>query len=172
MTELLREELVEASVLRCLTTGLPHYGMVLQTNGFDGPAPNVVVREAFPSPEERDSELTATTLAFGFNVDDGGTPAELGSTLTRYTHTLMCWVFALEPRFGRKIAYAIQHVCRVNIDLIPLLDFNADPANPPEIDALNTLAVQVQHQANNSPRPWDRYVWTASINVRDTYYIT
>lgn len=172
MTDLLREELVEASVLRCITTGLPNYGFTLENGAFAGGPPAVVVRESFPTPDERTSELAATTLAFGFNVDDGGTPAELGSTLTKYVHTLTCWVFGLEPRFARKVAYAIQHVCRVNMDLIPLLDFNADPAAPPQIDAMNTLSVQVQHQGNNSPRPWDRYVWTAAINVRDVYYIT
>lgn len=169
---LLREELVEASVLRCITTGLPEYGMVLQPGGFSGAAPNIVVREAFPTPDERADELKATTLAFGFNVDDGGRQAELGTTLTEYVHTLTCWVFALEPRFGRKVAYAIQHVARANLDLIPLLDFNADADNPPVIDAMNVLGVQVQHQGNQSVRPWDRYVWTATINARDVYYVT
>jgi hypothetical protein len=170
-TPLLREELVEASVLRAITTGLPNYGIALQTNGFAGPAPNVIVRESFPTPDERETPLSATTLAFGFNVDDGGEQAELGSTLTKYVHTLTAWIFALEPRFGRKVAYAIQHVCRVNLDLIPLLDFNADPASPPQIDALNTLLVQVEHMGNNSVRPWDKYVWCAHINVRDCYYV-
>lgn len=175
---LLREELVEASVLRAITTGLPRYGMVKQSQDFAGPAPNVVIREAFPTPDERAQELVATTLAFGFNQDDGGQPAEMGSSLTRYVHTLTAWVFALEPRFGRKVAYAIQHVCRVNAnpyglpDTIPLLDFNADPQNPPQIDTLLTLGVQVDHQGNNSVRPWDRYVWTCNINVRDTYMVT
>lgn len=172
---LLREELVEASVLRCLTSGLPRYGLQLGTNGDVGPAPLVVVRNAFPTPDERAEELTATTLAFGFNVDDGGMPAELGTSLTHYVHTLVVWVFALEPRFGRKVAYAIQHVCRVNPDTlpdtIPLLDFNADADAPPVLDSLMTLHVQVKHEGNSSPRPWDRYVWTASIGVRDTYYV-
>lgn len=172
MTDLLREELVEASVLRCVTTGLPNYDFVLQTNGFAGPAPNLVVREAFPTPDERTAELTATTLAFGFNADDGGEPAELGTNLTKYVHALTCWVFGLEPRFARRVAFAIQHVCRVNLDIIPLLDFNADPDNPPVLDAMNVLKVQAEHQGNNSPRPWDKYVWTAVISLRDTYYVT
>lgn len=179
MTALLREELVEASVLRAITAGLPDYGMVLQTGGFDGGAPNVVVREAFPTPDERNAELTATTLAFGFNVDDGGEPAEMGTSLTHYMHTLTCWVFALEPRFGRKVAYALQHIARrgggaYNLlpDTLALLDFNANPAAPPVLDALLVYKAQTEHQANQSPRPWDRFVWTCSIVVRDTAYIT
>lgn len=175
---LLREELVEASVLRCIASGLADYGIVKQTNSYSGGAPNVVVREAFPTPDERADELMATTLAFGFNVDDGGVPGEMGSSLTFYVHTLTCWVFALEPRFGRKVAYALQHIARRGQgdfglpDTIPLLDFNADPVTPPQLDLLNTMSVQVQHQGNNSVRPWDRYVWTAAVNVRDGYYIT
>lgn len=175
---LLREELVEASVLRCITAGLPAYGVVLQTGPFAGPAPNVVVREAFPTPDERESELTCTTLAFGFGHDDGGMAAEIGTTLTKYVHTLSCWVFALEPRFGRKVAYAMQHVCRVGQgnyglpDTITLLDFNADPVAPPQLDLLNVLSVQVEHQGNNSVRPWDRYVFSANVIVQDIYYVT
>lgn len=165
--------------MRAITTGLPDYGMVRQTNGFAGPAPNVVVRQAFPTPDERAEELAATTLAFGFNVDDGGEPAEMGTTLTHYVHTLTAWVFALEPRFGRKVAYALQHIARrgggtYNLlpDTLPLLDFNADSQNPPPLDPLLVFKAQVQHQGNQSPRPWDRYVWTCSIVVRDTYYVT
>lgn len=174
---LLREELVEASVLRCIANGLADYGLVKQTGDYAGPAPNLVLREAFPTPDERAEELKATTLAFGFNVDDGGTPGEMGSSLTFYVHTLTCWVFALEPRFGRKVAYALQHIARRGPgpfglpDTIPLLDFNADADNPPQLDSLNVLSVQVSHQGNNSVRPWDRYVWTAGINVRDAAYM-
>jgi hypothetical protein len=170
---LLRAELVEASVRRCLISLLPNYGMVMQQEGFSGPAPNVVFREAFPTPDERESELTVTTVSFGFSVDDGGVPAELGTTLTKYVHTITAWVFALEPRFGRKVAWAMQAASRIGPgpyglpDTIPLLDFNADPDDPPQIDILCTLGSQVAHQGNNSIRPWDKYVWTTTINVRD-----
>jgi hypothetical protein len=161
---LIREELVEASVMRCITTGLPGYGYTLG----EMPPANVYVREAFPTPEERGVELAVTTLAFGFNIDDGGLPAEMGSNLTKYVHTLTCWVFALEPRFGLRLAHTIKHVVRGSLDQIPLLDFNQPDA--PQIDALNVLKTQVRHEVNNSPRPWDQYVWTASISVRDVCY--
>ena len=165
---LLREELVEASVLRCVVAGLPSYGFTLQAEGFAGPAPNLVVRETFPTPEERNGELEVCTLAFGFAVDDGGEPAEMGSTLTTYVHTLTCWVFGIEPRFARKVADSIKHIARVANDTIPLLDFDQD--GDPQIDTMNVLKVQTQHQGNNSPRPWDLYVWTSAINVRDVAY--
>lgn len=158
------------SVMRCISVGLPDYGYVV-ANGQNSipPNANILLREAFPTQDERSQELTITTLAFGFNIDDGGEPAELGSNLTRYVHTLMCWTFGLEPRFTRRVAHTIKNICRRNLDIIPLFDFNQpDPA--PEIDALNVMRTQVRHEVNNSPRPWDQYVYTTAIAVRDIYY--
>lgn len=173
-TAILREELVEASVLRAITTELPtKAGVLIRANGYAGPPPHVVVREAFPTADERNSELLATTLAFGFSVDDGGEPGELGTTLTVFVHQLVCWVFGIEPRFARRVAYGIAHVARAYPDqlpdTLPLYDFNQD--GDPQVDDLIVLRTQVQHQGNNSPRPWDRYVWTTTIEVRDAAYM-
>lgn len=162
MTELLREELVEYSALQKIKDGLPGYGFDLEE-----PNQNVRLREAFPTPVERNGELEMTTVAFGFNIDDGGRLVELGSDLTEYTHTLMVWTFATEPRFGRRLAHAIKHVFRTGQAEIDLLNFNAE-GNPP-IDVLRVQKAQVQHQVNNSPRPWDQYVWTTSINLQDIF---
>ncbi len=159
---LLREELVEYSALQKLNEGLPTFGFTLSGEGQD-----IELREAFPTPEERQKELTLTTVAFGFNIDDGGKPAELGSALREYTHTLMVWTFAIEPRFGRKVAHAIKHVFTGGDCSVALLDFNQD--ENPQIDACMVLKAQVQHQVNNSPRPWDQYVWTTSVTVRDYF---
>lgn len=160
---IIREELVEYSVLQKLREGLPAFGFVLE-----GGEQNLDLREAFPTPEERTKELAMNTLAFGFNIDDGGRPAELGSTLTEYTHTIMAWTFALDPRFGRRVAHSIKHIMRGGDGTLPLLDFNQE--GDPAIDNLLVLKAQVQHQVNNSPRPWDQYVWTTALNVQDVYY--
>lgn len=163
MTTILREELVEYSAFQLIRERLPAFGVTL------APAENatVVLREAFPTPEERQEELTMTTVAFGFNIDDGGRQMELGSNLTEYTHTLEVWTFATEPRFGRHLAHAIKHLIRTGDASIPLRDYNE--AEDPIIDRLLVNKVQVTHQANNSPRPWDRYVWTTSIQVQDVF---
>ena len=165
---LIREELVELSVLRAITMGLPDYGYVVANGTGNTTGANVLVREAFPSPEERGEELTITTVAFGFNIDDGGEAAELGTNLTRYVHTLMCWTFALEPRFGRRLAHTIKNIARRTLDALPLYDFNQD--SDPQIDTLLVMKTQVRHQVNNSVRPWDQYVWTTSLAVQDFYY--
>jgi hypothetical protein len=165
--DILREELVELSVMRAITAGLPDFGYTLSGSDQD-----VKVREAFPTATERGEELTMTTLAFGFNSDDGGEQAELGSNLTRQESTLVCWVFALEPAFGRRLGFSVKHIARRYGDSIPLYDFNETPDDPPKIDTLQVLRVQTRHEVNNSVRPWDRYVWTTAIVVRDIYYPT
>lgn len=162
---LLREDLVELSILRKIKEGLPAFDYVLAPET----GATLEVKEAFPTPEERTKELTITTLAFGFNIDDGGRDVELGSTLTEYRHTLMAWVFGLEPRFARQVAQSIKHILRDADDAVPLLNF-AEEGNP-QIDTLRIEKVQVAHQGNNSQRPWDQYVFTATSVVSDTYYI-
>lgn len=161
---ILREELVEYSVLRKIREGLPTYGFVLSP----AEGANLTLREAFPTPEERLEALAITTVCFGFNIDDGGREMELGSTLTEYTHTLEVWTFATEPHFGRRVAHSLKHIVRKGGDLIPLLDFNQE--GDPQIDAMIVHKAQVQHQANSSVRPWDQYVWTTAIAVQDTFY--
>jgi hypothetical protein len=164
MPDIIREELVEQSAMRAITTGLPSFGYVLNGSGQ-----NVEVRAAFPTPTERTRELEITTLAFGFNIDDGGEPAEMGSTLTKYVHTLVCWVFATDPTFGRRLAHTIKHVVRQDNDHIPLYDFNQQPDSP-VIDMLTVMRAQTRHEVNSSERPWDRFVWTTSVSVLDYAY--
>ena len=164
MSTILREENVEYSMLQAIREGLPDYGFVIAPAG----GANIVLREAFPTPEERSEPLTMTTVAFGFNIDDGGREMELGSNLTEYRHTLEVWTFATEPRLGRRVAHSIKHIVRKEDDNVPLLDFNQE--ENPVIDALLVLKAQVTHQANASPRPWDQFVWTTSIQVQDSFY--
>lgn len=171
MTEprILREELVELSVMRAVTAGLPDYGYVLLAlDGSNFSSANVHFREAFPTPEERNGELKITTLAYGFNVDDGGKPMELGSNLTEYVHTLTVWTFALDPQFGKRLAATVKEIAWRNGGGLPLYDFGQ--VGDPQIDTMIVEKAQTKHEINNSPRPWDQYVWTTAINVADTYF--
>ena len=158
---LLREELVEYSVLQAIQEGLPGYGFAV-----NGSQPDLILREAFPTPDERTQPLTITTVAFGFNIDDGGREVELGSDLTQYMHTLELWTFATEPKFGRRVAHSMKHIARKRE--IPLRDYNQE--GDPQIDSLWCAKAQVRHQANNSVRPWDQFVWTTSLVIRDYDY--
>jgi hypothetical protein len=162
---IIREDLVKLSVLRKLKESLPEYGYVYPPAA----KANLLVRDAFPTPEERTAELVINTLAFGFNIDDGGREMELGSTLTEYKHTLVAWVFGMEYRIAEQVANSIKHIMRKSDDIVPLLNFAEE--GDPQIDVLRIDKVQTQHQGNNSQRPWDQYVFTTSMVVCDAYYI-
>jgi hypothetical protein len=162
---ILREQLVKFSLQQLIAEKLPEFGYVTE-----GAGQTLELRNAFPTPNERAEELKITTLAYGFDIDDGGEMMELGSTLTRYVHTFTAWVFALEPEFGEQVAHSIKHILRRSDDVIPIYDYNE--AGNPQIDEDLILKVQTQHQGNNSTRPWDRYVFTTAVKIQDAYYIT
>lgn len=169
---LLREELMKFSILQHIREAMPEYGFVLATQVEPTIEPadaTVDVRLAFPTPGERTEEMNITTVAFGFNIDDGGKEGELGSTLTTYIHTVEVWVFGTEPAIAERVAYAIKSIARKGDDTIDLLDFNQE--DNPMIDSLLVHKVQTQHQANASPRPWDQFCWTTTIQVEDTFYV-
>lgn len=162
---LLREDLVYYSILRKLKEELPEFGYVLAPEE----KADLLVREAWPTPEERTKELTINTLALSLAVDDGGRDAELGSTLTEYRHTIEGVVFGLELSFAFQVAQAVKHILRESDDAIPLLDFSQE--GDPQIDTLRIDKVQVKHLPNNAARPWDQYVYGVACVVTDTYYI-
>lgn len=152
---LTREDLVEESVQLYVTDRLASYD-------YDGS--NVIVRDAFPTPDERSQELTTTTVAIAISFDDGGRSLELGSTFTLYTHTVECWVFATSPKFGRNLANVIKAIVRHEGE-IPLIDIG----NPlkPQIDTLIIDRASSNRQFNSSPRPWDQNVWTTTIRLME-----
>lgn len=128
----------------------------------------VQVREAFPTLDERSSELTVSQLAIGFNFDDGGTPMELGSNLTLFVHTIELWVFGVEPGLGRNIAQVVRTIMLADGYTVPLKDVGV--AGEPVIDMLVVEKAAVNRQIAHDPRPWDMYVWTCTARVEDCYY--
>lgn len=155
-----RESLISQSVYDWMSAQLV-------ANGYD--AELVDVREEFPMPEERSKPLEKTTVAIGFVFDDGGVPAELGSGLTRYVHTIEFWVFGITPDMARNVAYAMRHFLFQDYT-VPLLDYGAD--GNPEIDRLpleDERAVRVQQQVSETPRAWDNFVWTTTAKFEDYY---
>jgi hypothetical protein len=128
----------------------------------------VQVRESFPSVDERSQELAVTQLAIGFNFDNGGRPMELGSDLTMFVHTIELWVFGTDPDTGRNVANTVRRILYSEERLVPLLDISQ--AGDPVIDQLIVETAAVQRQISRDPRPWDRFVWTCTAKVEDTYY--
>lgn len=156
-----REDQVEQSVQDYVKAGLV-------TNGYDTSA--VKVRDAFPTADERSRELTVTTVAVGFNFDDGGRHVELGSELLQRVYTIEFWVFGLSPAWGRNVANVVRAILESTYT-VPLKAIEL--SGQPVIDTLlvsDDRGVTVTRQLAREPRVWDRFVWTTMVKVEDMYF--
>jgi hypothetical protein len=156
-----REDMIEQSITDHIRAGLvaKGYGPTL-----------VKLRESFPDYNERATELTVTTVAIGFNFDDGGRNAELGSDLIRRIYTIELWVFGVRADLGRNVAHVIRAIAEEDGGRIPLKDVSV--AGQPVIDVLVLLdesGVKVERQIAADPQPWDSHVWTVSLRLEDYY---
>jgi hypothetical protein len=159
-----REDQVEQSVQDYVKAGLIDNGY-----GID----KVKVRDAFPSADERATELTMTTVAIGFNFDDGGRHIELGSDLTQRLYTIEFWTFGISPVYGRNVANVIRAILESGDYLIPLKAI--EQSGQPVIDQLiipDDRGISVTRQIARDPRTWDRFVWTTILKVEDIYFPT
>jgi hypothetical protein len=129
----------------------------------------LTIREAFPTPEERSTPLKKTTLAFGFNFDDGGRLVELGSDLTHRVYTIEFWIFGITNGQGRNVANIIKEIFEAHW-IVDLKDVNA-PGAPvyDKIVMLDERGVQVQRQIATDPRMWDQNVYTTTVKFEDFY---
>jgi hypothetical protein len=156
-----REELVEESVEMYLRE------QILTVRGY--PSARVEFTDAFV--ERRLDALTKIDknyLAIGFNFDDGGTPAELGSDLVRRTYTIEVWVIGTDVASGRNLANAVRDAAENDTGLIPLRDIREPGA--PVIDYLLVDTVRAARQPVADPRPWQEALWIVHVPVVDEYY--
>lgn len=157
-----REDQVEQSVSDFIKDGLTTLNYY----------PNVVdVRDSFPGVDERSKELNKTTIAVGFNFDDGGRNIELGSDLKLRVYTIEFWTFGINTAQGRNIANVIRALIEQGDYLIPLKAIELP--DRPVFDQLivqDERGVAVTRQIARDPRVWDRFVFTTTVKVEDTYY--
>jgi hypothetical protein len=156
-----REQQVTQSVQDFVKAGL-------SDAGYDGV---VKIRDAFPTMDERSSELLQTTISLGFKFDDGGRLIELGSDLTMRQYTIEFWVFGRTSPEAENVANVIRAIVERAGGLIPLKDIGA--AGQPVIDQLmvdDSRAVTVTRQLASNPLNWDRFVFTTTVKVEDIYY--
>lgn len=129
-------------------------------------ANDVALLDAFPF-NRFDGPLDKTYVACGFNFDDGGRQAELGSSLRVRAYTITFYVFGRDPAHGE----AVANVCKSGAEadgVIPLYQYGA-PEPPPQIDALVVLEASTQRQFLRDPRPWEEGVYTTTVKVEDCY---
>lgn len=155
-----REQRVQASLIAYLDHRL------FDLLGY--PRDQVKLVEAFEhSHFEGDEPLDANYISLGFNFDDGGKPAELGSTLITRIYTMEVWVMALEPDIGLNLANAVRDQAEADMT-IPLLDIAV--AGAPQIDVLIVGNARSQRQPVQNPRPWQENLWIVHIPLTDEYY--
>jgi hypothetical protein len=125
----------------------------------------VELLDAFPY-DRFDGELDKNYVALGFNFDDDGRQAELGSDLKTRLYTIEFFIFGMSAVWGRNLANVVKFAAD-NDGIIPLLDFG-DLAKP-QIDALVVDGTRAERQAVRDPKPHERHVWVTYVVVEDTY---
>lgn len=128
-------------------------------------ADNVELLDAFPY-NTFTGELDKNYVALGFNFDDDGTQAELGSDLKVRNYTLEFFVFGQTSIWGRNLANVIKFAAD-NEGIIPLLDY--DQIAKPQIDSLVVIGTRAEKQPINNPAPHERHVWITWVTVEDHY---
>jgi hypothetical protein len=150
-----REDLIAQSV--------SDYGrQALRDRGYD--EERVEWREAWDGLPT--GELDVNYVAAGFDFDDEGEQAELGSDLKRRLYTIQFFTFGQTHTLARNIANALKFVLERD-GTIPLLQ--VDQPGRPEIDRLVVDGVSAERQVLPDPEPWQRYVYTTTLRVEDCY---
>jgi hypothetical protein len=114
--------------------------------------------------------LSKTIVAAGFNFDDGGKEAELGSALREMEHVVEFFVFGTTGTWAQNVARTLQGILMGDNGTIPLLDY--ETAGNPEIDRLvigDDPGPRAQREIVPDPEPWQEWVWTCRVRVLDTY---
>jgi hypothetical protein len=152
-----REQMVEQSVMDFARTAIAaRYGA------------DVEVVDSF-EPHVREG-LSKPIVAVGFNFDDGGAEAELGSSLRVMEHVVEFFVFGTTATWAQNVARSLQGMLWGNNGLIPLLDYGS--AGKPEIDQLvvqDDPGPRAQREIVPDPEPWQEHVWTVRVRVQDVY---
>lgn len=154
-----REDLVEQSVTEWVRNA------IFVDRGYSHD--DVELRESFPYELTAGSSLPKNLIAAGFDFDDGGEQAELGSDLKVRTYTIEFFVFGQTRTWAKNLANHIKFALERD-GTIPLLDIAQIP--PVEIDRLVIDSPRTARQPIPDPEPWQQFVWTTNVQVEDTYH--
>lgn len=111
--------------------------------------------------------MSKSYIAAGYNFDDGGRGAELGSALIERVYTIEFFVFGQTATWGRNLAQSIKFSLERD-GVIPLIDVS-DKTLPEEAEYLTVDSVSAERQIVKDPAEWERYVWTVHLKVTDIY---
>lgn len=117
---------------------------------------------------EVQSPLEKSAIASGFNFDDGGRQAELGSSLIARLYTIEFFVFGVTATWGRNLANSIKFSLEHD-GVIPILDLTKPRPHPETGEILTVESVSAERQVVQDPAPHERYVWTVHLKAEDIY---
>lgn len=107
-------------------------------------------------------------IAAGYDFDDGGKAAELGSSLVRRLYTIEFIVLGISALWGRNLAQGLKFSLEFD-GMIPIADITQPHPHPLTQEALDVTSVSAQRVPVKDPADWERNVWTVSLKVEDTY---
>lgn len=119
---------------------------------------------------ERMEGLATNFVASGFDGEQDGVPAEMGSDLVTRPYFIEFFVVGQTRTWGRNLAHFIKQVLERD-GIIPLLDLET-PGFPPTADALEVIGATVEHEIVPEPEPWQHFIFTVRLQVEDTYYLS
>lgn len=109
-------------------------------------------------------------IASGYDFDDDGKQAELGSSLIRRQYTFEFFVIGISSQWAKNLAQAVKFAVEQD-GLIPLLDITDTASAPdwPEIDRMPLVGVSANRVIVQDPAPWQRHIWITRVRVEDEY---
>lgn len=126
----------------------------------------VEILDSFPHTRFDDTPLSKSYVCAGFNFDNGGKPAEMGSNLKERLYTIEFFIIGQNSTWAKNLANAVKFSLE-NDKIIPLVDITK--ASKEQIDALVLASVSGEHQPVNKPKPWQENIWTVHLRVEDCY---
>jgi hypothetical protein len=158
---LTREDFVTESVQQFLRKQL------FDVHGYPGGKIEIV--ESFDPKdfESKPTPLIKNYVATGYNFDDEGRQAELGSSLKERTYTIEFFVVGMDATWGKALAQAIKFSLESDQDQIPLLDIRVPER--PAMDTLVVVGVNAERQPIPKPAPWQEHIWLVTLRVDDAY---
>lgn len=154
---LTREDFVSRSVDRYLMALLAERGYTDDVIEF---------LDSFPHSRFDDTPLTKTYVCIGYNFDDGGKDAEMGSNLRHCLHTIEFFVIGHTETWAKNVAQAVKYSLQHD-KTVPLVDITEPDL--PVIDALVVASASAEHQPVPQPKPWQEHIWTVHSRIEDTY---
>lgn len=127
---------------------------------------DVVLVDSFPYDQFKGA-LSVNYIAGGFNFDDGGKIAELGSDFTRRIYTMEFFVFGTSNTWGRNLGNTIEAIFEP-ATLVPVKDIGS--TGQPTGETMLVEESMSQKVVVRDPRPWEYFVYTARVRLLDEYY--